>query len=131
MLNLDCARWTDELAQLTSDAADTAILVAHQRGRAAVVVWHLGIKGLLRVLHCHFGPTKQHVFEMLQGNGHSANDCRQVKPLGPTHFRSWNSDGHDRSRINKRRKRRIRKEKAIALHSSVSVFLIHPKRWLS
>src|SRR5438552_8434356 len=95
MLNLDCARWTDELAQLTSDAADTAILVAHQRGRDAVVVWHLGIKGLLRVLHRHFGPTKQHVFEMLQGNGHSANDRRQVKTVGPTHFRSWNSDGHD------------------------------------
>ena len=77
----DGARRADEFAELAGDAAFATVFVRHQRGRAAIVIRQVRVPFLLGILHRHFGPAGQHVFEMAEGDRHPAEDGGQVDSL--------------------------------------------------
>jgi len=93
--NLDRAWRTNEFAELTRDTTHTAIRVAHQRRRAAVVIRQIAVRFFLGILHRDLGASEQHVLEVLKCNGESGDDSGQVQSLAPVQSGSWNSDGHD------------------------------------
>src|SRR5216684_5306086 len=63
--DFDGARRTNEFTELTSDTAHSAIRITYERGRAAIMFWQLRVALFFRVLHGHFRPAEDHVFEML------------------------------------------------------------------
>src|SRR6266496_3398626 len=81
--NFDRTRRTNEFAELTGHAAHPAILVLHERRRAAVVVRQAAIPFLLRILHGDLGASEQHVLEMLKRDSQARDDRGQIQSLAP------------------------------------------------
>src|ERR1700719_3533092 len=63
--DFDGARRTNEFTELTSHAAHTAIRITYKCWRSAIIFWQLRVPLFFRVLHGHFRPAEDHVFEML------------------------------------------------------------------
>jgi len=54
-----------KFTELTSDAAHAAIRITYKCRRSAIMFRQLGVPLFFRVLHGHFRPAEDHVFEML------------------------------------------------------------------
>src|SRR5882762_1430399 len=93
--DFDRAGRADEFAKLTSDAAHTTVRVPHERGCATIMFGQTAIPFFFRILHRHFRAAENRVLEMLDRDHHAGGDSRQIKPLAPTQFRTWNGDSHD------------------------------------
>jgi uncharacterized MAPEG superfamily protein len=97
------ARQTDWRARANAAQANTfealpfffaAVLIAHQRRGASVMLRHAGIPLLFRVLHDDLCLTGQHVLEMLEGNRESGNDAGKIDLLSESQIGAANGVCH-------------------------------------
>ena len=96
-MNGDRARRADELAELAGDAPLAAVVIGHERRRAAIMLGHLRVPFLLGILHEHLGLALEHSLEMLKGNRETRDNRRQINFLRKGEFGTWDDVSHDRS----------------------------------
>src|SRR5262245_52194054 len=89
-LDGDRAGRADEFTKLAGDAAFAAVLVLHESRGATIVRGQMSVPLLLRILHEDFGPSQQHVLEVLERDGEAPDDGGKIEFLPPRKFRSWN-----------------------------------------